>query len=125
MNSTTVYSKGKLFCKLLWEPQAYQSIGVSSENDSKRYHSFVEDKNVLDSREFGGPYYISFLLNMDEKYMKFFVLDGKDGKVTKTKKITFSLPTVVIYAGGKCSGGIQILEGGSSPIPDYALNTNK
>ena len=57
--------------------------------------------------------------------MRKYEIFGKDGKVTKTKKITFSLPAVVIYAGGKCSGGIQILEGGSSPIPDYALNTNK
>ena len=53
--------------------------------------------------------------------MKFFILDGKDGNVKKTKKITFNFPQVVIYAGGKSSGSIQILEGGSSPIPEYAL----
>ena len=125
VNSTTIYSKGKLFCKLLWKPQFYQSIGVSFENDSNRGINLLSIESGGLVNEYGGPYYISFLLNMDEKYMEFFVLDGKDGKVTKTTKITFSLSAVVIYAGGKGDGGIQILEGGSSPIPDYALHKNK
>ena len=130
VHSTTTYTKGELFCKLLWKPQAYQSIGVVSlDEEVKRLHSFLGDKNVLDSGymvpEFGGPYYISFLLNMDEKYMEFFILDGKDGNVKETRKITFNYPKVVIYAGGKDCGSIQILEGGSSPIPEYALKKKK
>ena len=53
------------------------------------------------------------------------ILDGKDGNVKETRKITFNYPKVDIYAGGKDSGSIQILEGGSSPIPEYALKKKK
>ena len=123
VHSTTTYTKGKLFCKLLWNPQDYQSIGVvSPDYNGERLDG---NSNVVFSgdlvSDYGGPYYISFLLNMDKQYMKFFILDGKDGNVKKTKKITFNFPQVVIYAGGKTYGSIQILEGGSSPIPEYAL----
>ena len=126
VHSTTTYTKGQLFCKLLWNPQYYQSIGVVSPDDNgERLESFTGNSNVVNSgclvSDYGGPYYISFLLNMDKQYMKFFILDGKDGNVKKTKKITFNFPQVVIYAGGKTYGSIQILEGGSSPIPEYAL----
>lgn len=123
VHSTTTYTKGQLFCKLLWNPQSYQSIGVvSPDYNGERLDG---NSNVVFSgdlvSDYGGPYYISFLLNMDKQYMKFFILDGKDGNVKKTKKITFNFPQVVIYAGGKTYGSIQILEGGSSPIPEYAL----
>ena len=126
VHSTTTYTKGQLFCKLLWDPQCYQSIGVVSPDDNgERLESFTGNSNVVNSgylvSDYGGPYYISFLLNMDKQYMKFFILDGKDGNVKTTKKITFNFPQVVIYAGGKPYGSIQILEGGSSPIPEYAL----
>ena len=123
VHSTTTYTKGQLFCKLLWYHQSYQSIGVvSPDYNGERLDG---NSNVVFSgdlvSDYGGPYYISFLLNMDKQYMKFFILDGKDGNVKKTKKITFNFPQVVIYAGGKTYGSIQILEGGSSPIPEYAL----
>lgn len=123
VHSTTTYTKGQLFCKLLWYHQCYQSIGVvSPDYNGERLDG---NSNVVFSgdlvSDYGGPYYISFLLNMDKQYMKFFILDGKDGNVKKTKKITFNFPQVVIYAGGKTYGSIQILEGGSSPIPEYAL----
>ena len=126
VHSTTTYTKGKLFCKLLWKPQTFQSIGVvSPDEEVKELYYFLGDTNVFDSvylvPEFGGPFYISFLLNMDEKYMEFFILDGKDGNVKETHKLTFNYSKVVIYAGGKKYGSIQILEGGSSPIPEYAL----
>ena len=110
----------------MWKPQTYQSIGVVSPDDhSERLDSFTGNSNVIDSGclvpDNGGPYYISFLLNMDKQYMEFFILECKDGNVKKRNKITFNFPQVVIYAGGKTSGSIQILEGGAFPIPKYAL----
>ena len=125
--STTVYSTGKLFCKINIECNNYQALGVCNLNyDGKTLHwdnnnivAFnIHDyfKNQLDD---GFVYSMAFLLNMNKKVFHFYEL--KNDKFKKKFSLSFPYDKVRIYGWVKCYG-FSILEGGSSPIPSYLQN---
>ena len=125
--STTVYTTGKLFCKINAVIHVYQALGVCSVNyDGKKLHwnndlvvAFnMHDyfQNLMDD---GFVHSMAFLLNMNTKTFSFYEL--KDDKYVKTLSLSFPFEKVKIYGWVK-GYGFSILEGGSSPIPSYLQN---
>ena len=61
---------------------------------------------------------------MDKRKIIFYKLNDKDGNPIKITKLSFNYAEAVIFVHAKNSGSIQILEGGSSDIPEYALKSD-
>ena len=125
--STTVYTAGKLFCKINAVIHVYQALGVCSVNyDGKTLHwdndlvvAFnMHDyfQNLMDD---GFVHSMAFLLNMNTKTFSFYEL--KDDKYVKVLSLSFTFEKVKIYGWVKVYG-FSILEGGSSSIPSYLQN---
>lgn len=112
---TTEYTKGKLFCKLFINPANELTIGVS------KYGFLNKPFSLEQGLE---PFYLSFLLDMDKRKIIFYKLNDKDGNPIKITKLSFNYGEAVIFVHAKNSGSIQILEGGSSDIPEYALKSD-
>ena len=125
--STTVYTYGKLFCKINAEIHIYQALGVCSINyDGKKLHwnndlvtAFQMSDYFEEMKDDGFVHSMAFLLNMNTKKFSFYEL--KDDKFVKKLSLSFPYEKVKIYAWVK-GYGFSILEGGSSPIPSYLQN---
>ena len=125
--STTIYTTGKLFCKINAKFRFYQAIGVCSlDYDGKKIHWDDDNiKAICIEKEFhemlddGFVHSIAFLLNMNTRKFSFYEL--KNDKYIKKLSFSFPFEKVKIYGWVK-SYGFSILEGGSSPIPSYLKN---
>lgn len=125
--STTIYTTGKLFFKVNCRFLVYQALGVCSlDYDGKKLH--WDNSNVVAisiEKEFYNYCYddfthsMAFLLNMNKKTFSFYEL--KNDKYEKKISLTFPFDKVKIYGWVK-SYGFSVLDGGSSPIPDYLQN---
>lgn len=128
--STTVYTSGKLFCKINIVFHHYQALGVCSlDYDGKELHWHNNNKNKVVAfdvyEHFGNMindgfvHSMAFLLNMNTKQFSFYEL--KNDIYVKKLCLSFPFEKVKIYGWLK-QYGFSILEGGSSPIPIYLQN---
>ena len=122
--STTIYTSGKLFCKINAKFSVYQALGVCNLNyDGKKLHWDNDNVVAFDVHNYFEDYLydnfihsVAFLLNMEDKIFSFYEL--KNDKYVKKLSLTFTFDKVKIYAWVK-SYGFSVLEGGSSSIPSY------
>ena len=126
-SESTIYTTGKLFCKINAKFRFYQALGVCSlDYDGKKLHWDDDNiKAICIEKEFyeilndGFVHSIAFLLNMNTRKFSFYEL--KNDKYIKKLSFSFPFEKVKIYGWVK-SYGFSILEGGSSPIPSYLKN---